>query len=114
MISKIILKNFKGISDPGIEIDLKPITLLFGPNSGGKSTILHSILYAKEIFERNNYNPVTSSIDGSNTNLGGFKNFVNNNDLTKSIQLGFQLNMERESFEPQSIAELGEVKAVNS
>lgn len=110
MLKKIFLKNFKGIGDPGVEVELKPITLLFGPNSGGKSTILHSLLYAKEIFERRNYNPVSSYFGGSNSDLGGYYNFIHNHDLSKQISLGFELDIERESFqiEPGSIT--GSVK----
>ena len=36
MINKITLENFKSIKDR-VEIDIKPITLLFGPNSAGKA-----------------------------------------------------------------------------
>ena len=36
---RIEIENFKGIGTRQ-QIDLKPITLLFGPNSAGKSTIL--------------------------------------------------------------------------
>jgi AAA15 family ATPase/GTPase len=38
-ITKITIENFKGIADR-VEIDLKPITVLFGANSAGKSTLL--------------------------------------------------------------------------
>ena len=42
-ITAIEIENFKGISDR-VRVDLKPITLLFGANSAGKSTILHALL----------------------------------------------------------------------
>ena len=38
MINKITIQNFKSIKDR-VEIDIKPITLLFGPNSVGKITV---------------------------------------------------------------------------
>ncbi len=38
IIKSFTIENFKGIRDP-ICIELKPVTLLFGPNSAGKSTI---------------------------------------------------------------------------
>ena len=53
MIKKIHITNFKGIKDT-VTVELKPITLLFGPNSAGKSTIVQALHYAKEIFERKN------------------------------------------------------------
>ena len=48
-ISAITIENFKGIREP-VRIELKPITLLFGPNSSGKSTIVQALHYAREIF----------------------------------------------------------------
>ena len=43
MITKLGLRNFKSISESGIEIDLKPLTVLIGPNASGKSSILEAI-----------------------------------------------------------------------
>ena len=42
LITAIEIENFKGIGRP-IRIDLRPIILLFGNNSAGKSTILHAL-----------------------------------------------------------------------
>ncbi len=53
MITKLYIENFKGIGNPGIEIDLKPITLLFGANSAGKSTVLQSLQLVKNIIGNN-------------------------------------------------------------
>ncbi|MDD5474772.1 MAG: ATP-binding protein [Candidatus Methanoperedens sp.] len=41
MITKITLDNFKAFKHA--EIELKPITILVGPNNGGKSTLLQAI-----------------------------------------------------------------------
>ena len=51
--------------DP-VAIDFKPITLLFGPNSVGKSTIFQALHYAHEIFERGNLTqtPLSSGARG--------------------------------------------------
>lgn len=43
MIKNLSISNFKGIAQKQ-DIKFKPITLLCGTNSGGKSTILQSIL----------------------------------------------------------------------
>ena len=47
-ITAITIENFKGIKEP-VRVELKPITLLFGPNSAGKSTIIHALHYAHEL-----------------------------------------------------------------
>ena len=48
LITAIEIENFKGIGNP-VRIDVRPITLLFGRNSAGKSTLLHALCYAGEI-----------------------------------------------------------------
>lgn len=50
MIRTIRLQNFKAFEDTG-EIELKPITVLAGPNSGGKSSILQSLLLLKQTLD---------------------------------------------------------------
>lgn len=49
-LSRIEIENFKGIGSMNV-IDLKPITLLFGPNSAGKRTIRQLLHYIYGIRE---------------------------------------------------------------
>jgi len=97
MINKITIQNFKSIKDK-VEIDLKPITLLFGPNSAGKSTVVQAIHYMKEILDRNNTDPGKTELGGEAVDLGGFANLVNrkegdpeNNYKFVPIVLGFEI-----------------------
>jgi AAA15 family ATPase/GTPase len=53
MLTNIAIENFKGIAERG-ELPIRPLTLLSGPNSDGKSTIMHAFHYAREVFERHN------------------------------------------------------------
>ena len=46
MISRVAIQNFKSIGEPGVDLELKPLTLLVGPNGGGKSSILEAIAVA--------------------------------------------------------------------
>ena len=55
-LTRIEIENFKGIGDRQM-VELRPITLLFGPNSAGKSTILQALHYLREILERGNIDP---------------------------------------------------------
>jgi AAA15 family ATPase/GTPase len=100
-ISSITIENFKGIKEP-IRVDFKPITLLFGPNSAGKSTIVQALHYALEIFERNNLDPDRTSIGGNVVDLGGFETLVYNHDVSKSIRLKIELDLQDEDL-PQYI-----------
>jgi AAA15 family ATPase/GTPase len=53
---RIEIENFKGIGERQI-VEMRPITLLFGPNSAGKSTILQALHYLREVLERGNVDP---------------------------------------------------------
>ena len=84
LVTAITIENFKGISKP-IKIDFKPITLLFGANSSGKSTIVQALHYAREIIERGNIDPGLTILGGSALDLGGFASLVHNRNLDLSI-----------------------------
>ena len=106
MINKITIQNFKSIKDK-VEIDLKPITLLFGPNSAGKSTVVQALHYIKEILERNNTDPGTTKLGGDAIDLGGFANLVHREDgdandhyKNTDIILGVEIG-ESELIEPE-------------
>ncbi len=75
MITGITIENFKGIRKP-VKLDFRPITLLFGANSAGKSTVMHALHYAREIFERHNLDADKTIAGGPYVDLGGFRNFI--------------------------------------
>jgi len=95
-ITAITIENFKGIKDP-VRIELKPITLLFGPNSAGKSTIIQALHYAREIFEHHNLNADKTMVGGDNLDLGGFENFVHNHETNQTIRLRFDFRLDSDS-----------------
>ena len=49
-INKISLENFQTIREK-IEIPIRPLTFLFGPNSSGKSSILDALKLFKAVFK---------------------------------------------------------------
>ena len=94
LITAITIENFKGIKVP-LRVEFKPITLLFGPNSAGKSTIVQALHYALEIFNRNNLNPDKTSIGGKAVDLGGFETLVYH-DLSNPIRLKIELDLQED------------------
>ena len=96
-ISSITVENFKGINTP-IRVDFKPITLLFGPNSAGKSTIVQALHYTREIFDRNNLDPDKTALGGKAVDLGGFETMLYNHDLSKPIRLKIEIDLQDEDL----------------
>jgi hypothetical protein len=96
-ISAVTIQNFKGIQNP-VKVDFKPITLLFGPNSAGKSTIIQALHYALEIFDRNNLDPDKTALGGKAVDLGGFETLVYNHDLSKPIRIKVELDLQDEDL----------------
>ena len=82
-MNTIGFKNFKAFGDTMQTFSNKPITLIYGPNSVGKSSILHALMYAKEII--GGANPDIMKLDDS-VDLGGFKNFIHKHDENKKFE----------------------------
>ena len=93
-LTRIEIENFKGIGSRQ-RIDLRPITLLFGPNSAGKSTILQALHYLREILERGNVDP-DRTIAGGLIDLGGFATLVHNHELDRTVTLKVVLELSDE------------------
>ncbi len=92
-ITSITIENFKGIAEP-ITIPIRPITLLFGKNSAGKSTILQSLMYVWEVLENKEHNLSHTQTIEDSIDLGGFRNLVYQHDLTKQIRIRIEFSID--------------------
>lgn len=90
-LTQIEIENFKGIGERQA-IDLKPITLLFGPNNAGKSTVLQVLHYMRELLERQNPDP-DQTIAGGLIDLGGFRALVHNHELNRAITIKLVIDL---------------------
>lgn len=93
-LTAIELENFKGVG-ARVRVELAPITLLFGANSAGKSTILQALQYVREVLERRNANPDRTLYGGEFVDLGGFRNLVHQRDPTRPIAVKLELELNR-------------------
>jgi len=92
LIRSIAIRNFKGFSEE-VRIDLRPITLLFGANSAGKSSVFQALQYVREILERQNVNADRTLQGGEAVDLGGFLNLVNSHDAQKQIEIAIEMEL---------------------
>jgi predicted ATPase len=104
-ITKITIGNFKGIADR-VEVDLKPITILFGANSAGKSTILQAMLYLREILERRNADADRLLSSGVSIDLGGFRQFVHCHDLDREVKISVTVEVSDDGLPVVPVVEL--------
>lgn len=88
-ITGLSITNFRSFQEAQ-KIDFAPITLLFGPNSVGKSTVLMALSYIQHIINEG-CNPEYLTVLGEK-HVGGFASLVNGGDLNKSIILKLDLD----------------------
>lgn len=82
-ITKLSLTNFRSFKETQT-IEFAPVTLLFGPNSVGKSSVLLSLFYLQEILDKGHCNPLHIEALG-NKYIGGFKHLVNGKNTSNRI-----------------------------
>ncbi|WP_373170334.1 AAA family ATPase [Klebsiella sp. Q11] len=87
MFTQLKIENFKAFSCKQ-EIEFAPITLIFGQNSSGKSSIIQSILALKQTLLNSTSNASLITC-GTCIDLGGYLSAVNSHDPAKEIQLEF-------------------------
>lgn len=84
-ITKLSLTNFRSFKEKQT-IEFAPVTLLFGPNSVGKSTVLMALFYVQQILAKRQCNPQYIDVLGKKF-VGGFKNLVHCKDISKPISI---------------------------
>ena len=84
MLTALELENFKGI-ETRQRVDFAPLTLLFGPNSAGKSTVLQALIYLHELLERGAADVDRTELGGSVLALGGFARLVHQHAVDRPI-----------------------------
>lgn len=91
MITSICLENFKGFKKTN-KLKLKPLTILCGTNSSGKSTIIQSILMLKQTFESSSRYK-TILLNGRLTHLGLFEDLVYMRDSKNLVDITVEFNV---------------------
>ncbi|BDU71556.1 AAA family ATPase [Mesoterricola silvestris] len=85
------VSEFKAFGSPQ-NIPIRPITIIFGPNSAGKSSVLHSLVYLHEVEKTGEVDVRKPSLSKGMIDLGGWAQFhhpVEDGD-GMAFELGFQ------------------------
>jgi Uncharacterized conserved protein len=86
MIQKISFQNYKAFEKG--EIKLKPITILLGANSVGKSSIINLLLMLQQTANSANYKSVLR-LHGENVSMGECENIFRNKETNNNIVVSF-------------------------
>ncbi|GGB73459.1 AAA family ATPase [Shewanella inventionis] len=84
-ITKLTLTNFRSFKESQT-IEFAPVTLLFGPNSVGKSTVLMALFYLQQILAKGQCDPARIDALGGKF-VGGFKNLVYGKNIKNNIKI---------------------------
>ena len=88
------IANFKAFAATQ-RVPLKPITLIYGANSAGKSSVIHALALTHHAIETGNLDAQRTQIGGESIDLGGFRQYVHRRDRYSQVNLGFELDPER-------------------
>lgn len=91
ILSALKIGNFKAFADAQI-ISLKPITLIFGPNSAGKSSFIHSLALAHEAARSGRLDVSRTDIGGTAIDLGGFRQYVHKTERGRRVEWGAEID----------------------
>lgn len=89
MLTALRLGNFKAFGESQT-IPIRPLTLIFGPNSGGKSSIIHGLLFAHEARWRHSFDIQHTQVGGTSVDLGGFPSYVHRHNPHAIVEWGIE------------------------
>ena len=85
------IANFKAFAATQ-RIPFRPITLIYGANSAGKSSVLHALALAHHAIETGDLDTQRTQIGGETIDLGGFRQYVHRRDRDRRVELSFELD----------------------
>ncbi len=99
-LKKLELTNFKAFGED-ISVAFRPITLIFGQNSSGKSSIIHSLLHMHQILMVGEgvtpHNISSTKLGGDSVDLGGYPHYLYQHDASKTLKV--KLSFERQRYD---------------
>ena len=90
MLKSIKIENFKSFGQ-GRTVRLAPITLIYGPNSSGKSSLIQALLLLRQTLTEQGLRGRNDLLtNGSFAQLGSFTSLLHRHDPARKLKLGFE------------------------
>jgi|SaaInlStandDraft_1057018.scaffolds.fasta_scaffold12753_1 predicted ATPase len=104
MLKNIQLKNYKAYQEAKLE--LKPITILLGTNSSGKTSLLQLILMIEQTINNETSYKSALKLNGKNVSLGETENIFRNKNTNEKLSFSFGIESSKISFHLHSLRRL--------
>ena len=87
MLRELQLANFKAFGEK-VRIPIRPLTLIFGANSSGKSSVFQALVMLKQTLQEAK-NPKTVLLPKSSlVNLGTYSDFIYRHETERDFEFG--------------------------
>ena len=90
-LTALRIANFKAFA-ASQRVPLRPITLIYGANSAGKSSVLHALALAHHAIETGDLDTQRTQIGGETIDLGGFRQYVHRRERGRQVELGLEFD----------------------
>jgi predicted ATPase len=107
MLTRIKLKNFRAFREE-IDVRIRPITILIGRNSAGKSTLIKFLLMLQQTIESSEGDFFAT--EGRHVSLGTFSDLKNS--LSRSNSFQFTLELKTNDLPDPKIQQIRKVRIV--
>ena len=93
-LNALQIGNFKAFA-ASQRVPMRPITLIYGANSAGKSSVIHALAFSHHAIETGDLDTQRTQIGGESIDLGGFRQFVHRRERDRQVELAFELDPTR-------------------
>jgi hypothetical protein len=91
MLTALRIGNFKAFAEAQ-RIPVRPLTLIYGANSSGKSSVLHSLVLARHAQETGDLDVHRTNVGGESVDLGGFRQYVHRREANRRVEWAMDLD----------------------
>lgn len=109
MLNALHLGNFKAFAETQ-RIPLRPLTLIYGANSAGKSSIIQSLLLARHALETGDLDIYRTVLGGDSVDLGGFRQYVHRREPKRRVE--WAVDLDAAKFKGKLVEFFAPVRAV--
>ena len=88
----LALGNFKAFAETQ-NVPIRPLTLVFGADSSGKSSVLHGLLLAHHAVDTDELDISRTEIGGDSVDLSGFRQYVHRRKANRRVEWSAELDV---------------------